>query len=179
MSVVRSSGCASPGGRRHDRRTSSAASWRPPRTAASTDRSDTPARVTFPLAAAEAARGIDGKFAGGLSGSAASSSETTPPAILASKIPKQRQLRRRIGLHEPHVHEDDGDPRTFPESRPCFKKASSPAWARRAQTAVCPDLGLDVHDQGRNHGQKIRPGRPHRRHVEPASRSYARAATTD
>ena len=31
-----------------------------------TDRSDTPARVTFPLAAAEAARGIDGKFAGGI-----------------------------------------------------------------------------------------------------------------
>ena len=30
-------------------------------------RSDTPARVTFALAAAEAARGIDGKFAGGLS----------------------------------------------------------------------------------------------------------------
>ena len=37
-----------------------------------TDRSDTPARVTFPLAAAEAARGIDGKYAGGLSGSAPS-----------------------------------------------------------------------------------------------------------
>ena len=32
-----------------------------------TDRSDTPARVTFALAAAEAARGIDGKYAGGLS----------------------------------------------------------------------------------------------------------------
>ena len=32
-----------------------------------TDRSDTPARVSFALAAAEAARGIDGKFAGGLS----------------------------------------------------------------------------------------------------------------
>ena len=32
-----------------------------------TDRSDTPARVTFALAAAEAARGIDGKFSGGLS----------------------------------------------------------------------------------------------------------------
>ena len=31
-----------------------------------TDRSDTPARVTFALAAAESARGIDGKFAGGL-----------------------------------------------------------------------------------------------------------------
>ena len=31
-----------------------------------TDRSDTPARVTFALAAAEAARGIDGKYAGGL-----------------------------------------------------------------------------------------------------------------
>ena len=31
-----------------------------------TDRSDTPARVTFALAAGEAARGIDGKFAGGL-----------------------------------------------------------------------------------------------------------------
>ena len=31
-----------------------------------TDRSDTPARVSFALAAAEAARGIDGKFAGGL-----------------------------------------------------------------------------------------------------------------
>ena len=31
-----------------------------------TDRSDSPARVTFALAAAEAARGIDGKFAGGL-----------------------------------------------------------------------------------------------------------------
>ena len=31
-----------------------------------TDRSDTPARVTFSLAAAEAARGIDGKYAGGL-----------------------------------------------------------------------------------------------------------------
>ena len=31
-----------------------------------TARSDTPARVTFALAAAEAARGIDGKFAGGL-----------------------------------------------------------------------------------------------------------------
>ena len=30
------------------------------------DRSDTPARVTFALAAAEAARGIDGKYAGGL-----------------------------------------------------------------------------------------------------------------
>ncbi len=30
------------------------------------DRSDTPARVTFALAAGEAARGIDGKFAGGL-----------------------------------------------------------------------------------------------------------------
>ena len=32
-----------------------------------TDRSDTPARVTFALAAGEAARGIDGKYAGGLS----------------------------------------------------------------------------------------------------------------
>ena len=32
-----------------------------------TARSDTPARVTFALAAAEAARGIDGKYAGGLS----------------------------------------------------------------------------------------------------------------
>ena len=32
-----------------------------------TDRSDTPARVTFALAAGEAARGIDGKFSGGLS----------------------------------------------------------------------------------------------------------------
>ena len=32
-----------------------------------TDRSDSPARVTFALAAAEAARGIDGKYAGGLS----------------------------------------------------------------------------------------------------------------
>ena len=32
-----------------------------------TNRADTPARVTFALAAAEAARGIDGKFAGGLS----------------------------------------------------------------------------------------------------------------
>ena len=32
-----------------------------------TDRSDTPARATFALAAAEAARGIDGKFSGGLS----------------------------------------------------------------------------------------------------------------
>ena len=31
-----------------------------------TARSDTPARVTFPLAAAEAARGIDGKFAGNI-----------------------------------------------------------------------------------------------------------------
>ena len=31
-----------------------------------TDRSDTPARVTFALSAAEAARGIDGRFAGGL-----------------------------------------------------------------------------------------------------------------
>ena len=31
-----------------------------------TDRSDTPARVTFALAAAEAARGIDGRYAGGL-----------------------------------------------------------------------------------------------------------------
>ena len=31
-----------------------------------TDRSDTPARVTFALAAGETARGIDGKFAGGL-----------------------------------------------------------------------------------------------------------------
>ncbi len=31
-----------------------------------TDRSDSPARVTFALAAAEAARGIDGKYAGGL-----------------------------------------------------------------------------------------------------------------
>ena len=31
-----------------------------------TDRSDTPGRVTFALAAGEAARGIDGKFAGGL-----------------------------------------------------------------------------------------------------------------
>ena len=31
-----------------------------------TDRSDTPARVTFALAAGEAARGIDGKYAGGL-----------------------------------------------------------------------------------------------------------------
>ena len=31
------------------------------------DRSDSPARVTFALAAAEAARGIDGKYAGGLS----------------------------------------------------------------------------------------------------------------
>ena len=31
-----------------------------------TDRSDTPARATFALAAGEAARGIDGKFAGGL-----------------------------------------------------------------------------------------------------------------
>ena len=32
-----------------------------------TDRGDTPARVTFALAAGEAARGIDGKYAGGLS----------------------------------------------------------------------------------------------------------------
>ena len=31
------------------------------------NRSDSPARVTFPLAAGEAARGIDGKYAGGLS----------------------------------------------------------------------------------------------------------------
>ena len=32
-----------------------------------TDRSDSPARATFALAAAESARGIDGKYAGGLS----------------------------------------------------------------------------------------------------------------
>ena len=43
-----------------------AASWHSPRTGGLADRSDTPARVTFALAAAETARGIDGKFAGNL-----------------------------------------------------------------------------------------------------------------
>ena len=49
------------------------------------NRSDTPARVTFALAAAEAARGIDGKFAGGLSECAIVIGDTTA-RDLASKF---------------------------------------------------------------------------------------------
>ena len=46
---------------------SSEASWRLAANGGLAARTDTPARVTFALAAAEAARGIDGRFAGGLS----------------------------------------------------------------------------------------------------------------
>ena len=53
-----------------------------------TARSDTPARVTFALAAAEAARGIDGKYAGGLSECAVVIGDDTA-RDLASKFQNQ------------------------------------------------------------------------------------------
>ena len=54
-----------------------------------TDRSDTPARVTFALAATEAARGIDGKYAGGLSECAVVIGDDTA-RDLASKFQDER-----------------------------------------------------------------------------------------
>ena len=53
------------------------------------DRSDSPARVTFALAAGEAARGIDGKYAGGLSECAIVIGDDTA-RDLASKFQNQR-----------------------------------------------------------------------------------------
>ena len=52
------------------------------------NRGDTPARVTFALAAAEAARGIDGKYAGGLSECAVVVGDDTA-RDLASKFPER------------------------------------------------------------------------------------------
>ena len=106
------------------------------------DRSDTPARVTFALAAAETARGIDGKFAGSLSECAVVMGDDTA-RDLASKFQNQRQ---RLGarLYGPHDHADDGERERaghrvdVPRGHPC-------PHGRGGRERDLSDLGLHVH----------------------------------
>ena len=71
------------------------------------DRSDSPARATFALAAGEVARGIDGKYAGGLSECAVVVGDDTA-RDLASKF-QTNDSDSGARLHGPHRHADDGE----------------------------------------------------------------------
>ena len=96
------------------------------------DRSDTPARVTFALAAGEAARGIDGKYAGGLSECAVVIGDDTA-RDLASKFQNNDSEAALTYMNRTTMRTMASA--NIPAVAAMFKAgASSPAWARRART---------------------------------------------
>ena len=124
------------------------------------NRGDSPARVTFALAAGETARGIDGKFAGGLSECAVVIGDDTA-RDLAGKFQNQDSdsalaymsrttARAMASANIPAVAAD-------------FQEAVLARMGAAGANAVCPTWGLAVHGARRNLRQEVRSDRHHHR----------------